>query len=46
MPEELFDTITLYGFHFDPPNVQDSFDMALSWAVLQMGYIGQHRRVY
>ena len=42
MSEELVNTITQYGFYFDSPNFQDSFNMALSWMVLRMSHIGQH----
>ena len=30
------------GFYFDSPNLQYSFNMALSQRVLHMGHIGQH----
>ena len=30
------------GLHFDSPNLQDSFNVALSQMVLQMSHIGQH----
>ena len=34
MPDELVNTITEQGFHFDSLNFQDSVNMALSWMVL------------
>ena len=42
VPDELVNMISEQGFHCDSPNLQDSFNMALSWKVLQMRYIGQH----
>ena len=42
MPDEIVNTINQQGFHFDSPNLQDIFNMALSRMVLQMGHIGQH----
>ena len=42
MPGELVNMISQQGFHFESPNLQDSFNMALSQMVLQMSHIGQH----
>ena len=46
MPGELVNVISQRGFHFDSPNLQDSFNMALSSMVLHMGRIGQHLHAY
>ena len=45
MPDELVNTISQQGFHFDSPNLQDSFNMALSRMVLKMSHIDQHLNV-
>ena len=44
VPDELVNMISQQGFNFNSPNLQDSFDMALFWMVLQLSYmyIGQH----
>ena len=42
MPDELVNTITQQGFHFDSPNFQDGFDIALTRMALKMSHIGQH----
>ena len=34
--------ISQQEFHFDSPNVQDSFDMVLSQMVLEISHIGQY----
>ena len=41
VPDELVNVLTQHGFHFDSPNVQDSWSMALSGMVLHFGHIGQ-----
>ena len=41
MPVEFVNAISQRGFHFDSPNFQDTFHMALSRIVLQMSHIGQ-----
>ena len=40
MTVELVNTASQQGIHFDSPNFQDNFIMALSWMVLHMGHIG------
>ena len=42
MPDELVSMKSQQGFHFDSPNLQDSFNMVLSEMLLRMGHIGQH----
>ena len=42
MPDKLINMISQQRFHFDSPNLQDNFNMALSWMVLQISHIGQH----
>ena len=42
MPDELVNMISQQGFHFNSPNLQDSFNAALPRMVLQMSHIGQH----
>ena len=42
MPDELVNMISQQGFHFDSPNLQDGFIMALSRMVVQMSHICQH----
>ena len=42
MPVDLVNTIGQQEFHFDSPNFQDGFDIALPWTVLQMSHIGQN----
>ena len=42
MPDEFFNMISQQGFHFDSPNFEDSFNMALPQMILHMGHIGQH----
>ena len=39
MPVELVNAIGQRGFHFDSPNFQDGFKMALPWMVLHMGIL-------
>ena len=39
---ELVNMVSQQGFHFDSPNLQDSFNMALSRMVFRMGHIGQN----
>ena len=41
MPDEIINVISQLGFYFDLPNLQDSFNMALSRRVF-MGHIGPH----
>ena len=42
MPDEIVNTITQQGFHFDSPNLRDSCSMVLSQMVLHISHIGQH----
>ena len=39
MPVEPVNGISQQGFHFDSPNFQDSFNIALSWMVLHMSLL-------
>ena len=41
MPDEIINVISQLEFYFDSPNLQDSFNMALSRRVF-MGHIGPH----
>ena len=43
--KSVLSTISQRGFHFDSPNLQDSFYMALYRMVLQMSHIGENFRV-
>ena len=45
MPDEIVNTITQQGFHFDSPTLHDSCSIALSWLVLQMSHFGQNLHV-